>query len=68
VEKFSCCFCGKAGVLPEALQLVVFEQREVDSGQDDPPSQQFYAHRTCLEAAVTPQHRIFMWDDDGAAS
>jgi hypothetical protein len=62
--EFSCCFCGEGGVLREGLQLVVLEQREIDSGEDDPRSQQLYAHKACLEGAVTPEHRMFFWESD----
>jgi hypothetical protein len=59
-----CCFCGDPVAWRDALQLVLFEQREIDSGEEDPQSQQFWAHKPCLEAAVAPTHRMFFWESD----
>jgi hypothetical protein len=63
--EFSCCFCGRSGRFEEELQLVVYEQREIESGDPEPESQSFYAHKACFERAVTPEHRIFLWGEDG---
>ena len=63
--EFSCCFCGRSGRVKEELQLVVYEQREIESSDPEPQSQSSYAHKICLERAVTPEHRIFLWVEDG---
>jgi hypothetical protein len=60
--EFSCCFSGDSVSSPEMGQLVIFDQRAVDAGDDDPVSQQFYAHKACFAAAFTPEHRMFIWE------
>jgi len=57
----SCCFCGKPVSFGEALQVIVQPNTAVEAGEDE--SQSWFAHRSCFETAITPEHRVFRWDE-----
>ncbi|HLM86215.1 MAG TPA: hypothetical protein VK272_08525 [Solirubrobacteraceae bacterium] len=45
----------------EALQVIVQPNTAVEAGEDE--SQSWFAHRSCFETAITPEHRVFRWDE-----
>lgn len=65
-SRFSCCFCGQPGSFQDAdaLQFVVYLQRQIEGDEEETPSQHWLAHRTCFENALSPEHRIFGWESE----